>query len=622
MKKQLKQLFGKSISFVLAFLLLFQTDFSLNAKQRVFADVIKFTEGDFTYAVDSGYAYVIDCNTNKIASMGGKVVIPSTVRGYTVRGIGNCQKMALVAMLAGTISGVVTEVELPQTCVYIGDYAFAGAATLESIEIPSKTNYIGKQAFSLCPELDVVFYSTKCQIADNAFDKTYTGTIYCEPGSDAEIYAKEHGFQYASLDDWYEVCRTGTKPPGAVTVTTPQTTKAPVQTTKATPQTTQAPVQTTRTTTTSNTQSYDQTFVPHDVIDKCTDIDRTQNNVICAGRFECRAGDIIDFPVYIYNNTGYGPAGIRLVYDAAVNPLISSNEKYATPGEASDSLSVYPTWTPERYSVSFGTMSQKNELDSGIIFTARIQVPSDSEPGTIYPMKVEIDKFLDKDNMPVKYTLYDGWIRITDGTDYIVTGKAPQTTTTRAATTQYVRTIKTTTTTTTTTPAVTTTMRPALQLNTDSITLTNGEQFTVSANRDDVTFRSNNPDAVIVSQNGIITAVGVGQAVISVYDSESNAVQITVEVKPVSTQSGPLRGDVNSDGTVSVEDAQLTLRAYTQRIAGNEMGLSETQIKAADITGDGELSVDDAQYILRYYTEKYVAGKDTLTWDDLLKKTG
>ena len=161
-----------------------------------------------------------------------------------------------------------------------------------------------------------------------------------------------------------------------------------------------------------------------------------------------------------------------------------------------------------------------------------------------------------------------------------------------------------------------------MQLNTDRITLTNGEQFTVSANRDDVTFRSNNPDAVIVSQNGVITAVGVGQAVISVYDSESNAVQITVEVKPVSTQPEPLRGDVNSDGTVSVEDAQLTLRAYTQRIAGNEMGLSKAQIKAADITGDGELSVDDAQYILRYYTEKYVAGKDTLTWDDLLKKTG
>ena len=78
-------------------------------------------------------------------------------------------------------------------------------------------------------------------------------------------------------------------------------------------------------------------------------------------------------------------------------------------------------------------------------------------------------------------------------------------------------------------------------------------------------------------------------------------------------------GDVNGDGKVSVDDAQLTLKAYTERIAGNDMKLTAEQIKAADVNSDGEISVDDAQNILKYYTEKSVAGKD-ITWDDILGK--
>ncbi|MBP0966222.1 MAG: hypothetical protein J5722_01185 [Oscillospiraceae bacterium] len=68
-----------------------------------------------------------------------------------------------------------------------------------------------------------------------------------------------------------------------------------------------------------------------------------------------------------------------------------------------------------------------------------------------------------------------------------------------------------------------------------------------------------------------------------------------------------------------MEDAQLTLRAYTEHVAGLESKLTEAQKQAADINGDGEVSVEDAQLILRYYTEKTVAGKD-ITWDDLLKQ--
>ena len=76
---------------------------------------------------------------------------------------------------------------------------------------------------------------------------------------------------------------------------------------------------------------------------------------------------------------------------------------------------------------------------------------------------------------------------------------------------------------------------------------------------------------------------------------------------------------MTGDGEVSVDDAQLTLKAYTERIAGNDMKLTAEQIKASDVNGDGEISVDDAQNILIYYVNNTVAGK-VLTWDELLGK--
>lgn len=80
-----------------------------------------------------------------------------------------------------------------------------------------------------------------------------------------------------------------------------------------------------------------------------------------------------------------------------------------------------------------------------------------------------------------------------------------------------------------------------------------------------------------------------------------------------------IRGDLNGNGTVGVDDAQAALIAYTEQFAGNDSGLNAVQMKAADVNGDGALTVEDAQFILIYYTENTVAGK-SLTWDDLLNK--
>ena len=79
-----------------------------------------------------------------------------------------------------------------------------------------------------------------------------------------------------------------------------------------------------------------------------------------------------------------------------------------------------------------------------------------------------------------------------------------------------------------------------------------------------------------------------------------------------------LRGDVNLDGVVNVEDAQLALNAYVAKMADLDTGLNDKQMRAADVNNNGELSIDDAQHILLYYVENDISGNPT-TWEDILK---
>ena len=76
------------------------------------------------------------------------------------------------------------------------------------------------------------------------------------------------------------------------------------------------------------------------------------------------------------------------------------------------------------------------------------------------------------------------------------------------------------------------------------------------------------------------------------------------------------KGDLNGDGEISAEDAQLALNLYTEIVA--ERALADAnQLAAADINQDGELSADDVQYILMFYTRSTVARKET-SWEQIL----
>ena len=80
-----------------------------------------------------------------------------------------------------------------------------------------------------------------------------------------------------------------------------------------------------------------------------------------------------------------------------------------------------------------------------------------------------------------------------------------------------------------------------------------------------------------------------------------------------------MTGDVDGNGKVSVEDAQLALLSYVQTMAGLESVLTEQQANAADINRDNTVSVEDAQMILIYYVRNTLSGKN-VTWDELLGK--
>ncbi len=95
----------------------------------------------------------------------------------------------------------------------------------------------------------------------------------------------------------------------------------------------------------------------------------------------------------------------------------------------------------------------------------------------------------------------------------------------------------------------------------------------------------------------------------------------------ITVEPDALRGDVNCDGEISVDDAQSTLLYYTVMLSKknpDDSALAEifgtpfihTAQEAADVSTNGEISLDDAQSILAYYTAK-LAGK-TPDWNQYI----
>lgn len=96
-----------------------------------------------------------------------------------------------------------------------------------------------------------------------------------------------------------------------------------------------------------------------------------------------------------------------------------------------------------------------------------------------------------------------------------------------------------------------------------------------------------------------------------VESTTTETVTTTVRVDPVPVENGKI-GDVDGDGSVSINDATLTLEYYARSIAGMEARFiwleddphgEELIFKIADINGNGQIDISDATSILRLYAD-------------------
>ncbi len=216
----------------------------------------------------------------------------------------------------------------------------------------------------------------------------------------------------------------------------------------------------------------------------------------------------------------------------------------------------------------------------------------------------------------------DAAVRVTTTVTTSTTAK-PTTTVTTSTTAKPTTTVTTSTTAKpTTTVTTSTTAKPTTTVTTNTTSKPSTTVTTSTTAKPTTTVTTSTtakPTTTVMTSTTAEPTTTTSKTTTTVAPVTTTSVTETTPIITTSTAPAPLRGDVNGDGEVSVDDAQLTLKAYTERIAGNDMKLTDEQIKAADVNGDGEISVDDAQNILIFYVNNTVAGK-VLTWDELLGK--
>ena len=165
---------------------------------------------------------------------------------------------------------------------------------------------------------------------------------------------------------------------------------------------------------------------------------------------------------------------------------------------------------------------------------------------------------------------------------YYTESKTVSATTQNQPTTTSTTTTSKTTTTTTIISTTTTKAVEPLKIEQTEITLENGDQFSIIANHNNLTYKSNNPDIAVVSKNGVVTAVGEGSAIISVINEKFDVVQLRVSVV-----QAKVIGDCNDDGALSIADAVM-LQSW---LLGRTRTLPNW--KAADLCEDNRLDVFD-----------------------------
>ena len=121
-------------------------------------------DGDFIYSVSGEPLVAI---ITGYSGVGGEIVIPSTLGGYSVRAIednafAHCTSLTSIT-IPDSVNSIgrraflgcsnLTSISIPENITSIGVYTFSGCTNLTSINIPNNCTSLGTQAFSFCTSL-------------------------------------------------------------------------------------------------------------------------------------------------------------------------------------------------------------------------------------------------------------------------------------------------------------------------------------------------------------------------------------------------------------------------------------------------------------------------------------
>lgn len=282
-------------------------------------------------------------------------------------------------------------------------------------------------------------------------------------------------------------------------------------------------------------------------------------------------GEQVEVPVYVYNDQGTAGLQLFFSYDQRLklDNYIDPVDNYAYLVEPEASPDAYPA------SFVFGGATLMTAPNGSILTSMVFTIPEDAEEGTVYDVGFYQgteypQKLVDRNSHYLTLDLFGGSITV-------------------------VKDNKT-------------------AINRTSVNFTEAGEtanLTLFNATGDVTWTSADETVAKVDKNGFVTAIGDGSTTIT---ASNNGTDYTCAVKV-----GGLFGDVDGNGKISSNDAQITLICYAEMLSDNPPTLTDAQLAIADVSGDGQVSSKDAQQILTYFLEVEVNGDDEVTWYDITK---
>ena len=146
---------------------------------------------DLTWTTTNGEVTITDCDTDAT----GELVIPGTIGGNPVTGIGraafeNCASLTSVT-IPGSVTSIgdiafnrcssLTSIAIPDSVTSIGLLAFWNCSALTTITIPDSVTSIGDYTFSGCTSLTAVTFLGDAPKAGSSVFTFATPTIYRKP---------------------------------------------------------------------------------------------------------------------------------------------------------------------------------------------------------------------------------------------------------------------------------------------------------------------------------------------------------------------------------------------------------------------------------------------------------